>query len=74
MSRDYLKVLVDGLLLDATLTTISIPACEFGAAHKKHYYELDGRQISYGLTKREALEQLIIVSRERGWEVYQKLS
>lgn len=73
MSKDCLKVLIDGELIDATLTTITVPACSMGPAFKRHYYEVNQTQMGYGDTKRDALEMLLGISREKGWLVYQEL-
>lgn len=74
MSKDYLKVWADGQLLDATLSTHSIPECEGGAAHKRYEYNVNGEYFTHGFSKREVLDNLIAMSREAGWVVYQKIS
>lgn len=74
MNRDHLKVLREGRLLDATLTARTVPACEVGPAHKKYFYEIDGRSLSFEYTKRKALDRLITEANEGGWKVFQPLN
>lgn len=72
VGKDHLVVNVDGHLIDATMSIRSVPADEVGPAHRKYRYELsNGRSISYGYTRRDALEVLLAVAAERGWAVYQ---
>jgi hypothetical protein len=74
MSRDHLKVLRDGILLDATLTTYTVPGCEVGPAHKKYEYEINGRSMGFAYTKREAFDFLITQATKSGWKVFQPLN
>ncbi|WP_157379854.1 hypothetical protein [Burkholderia ubonensis] len=74
-SKDHLFVQVDGTLLDATMTITTVPADEVGPSHRKYRYDLsDGRSIAYGYSKREALDRLREVAKERGWAIYQRLA
>lgn len=76
VSKDHLKVQIDGELLDACLVSETIPADEFGRAHKKHFYKIsNGPNIGcYGWTKKEALQMLIEIANENGWLIFQKLN
>lgn len=75
LSKDYLKVQIDGELLDACLMSQSIPADEVGPAHKKHSYQIsNGINIAYGWTKKEALQMFIAVANENGWLIFQRLN
>lgn len=75
VGKDHLVVKVDGDLVDATMSIATIPADEMGAAYRKYNYELsNGRSITYGCTRRSALEMLLAVASERGWAVYHPLS
>lgn len=75
-NKDHLIVIKNGQdMIDATICMNTIPADEVGPAHKKYYYCLsDGMRISYGFTKREALEMLLDISREQSWRVLQPLT
>ncbi|HDR9473289.1 hypothetical protein [Burkholderia multivorans] len=74
-SKDHLFVQIDGALIDATMTVTTVPADEVGPSHRKYRYDLsDGRSVAYGYSKREALDRLLEVGKERGWAVYQRLA
>lgn len=74
-SKDSLLVLMDGVLQEANLTTVSIPADCVGPAHKKYHYALSGGQCTgYGWTKAEACKELIEHSDSLGWIVLQRLN
>ncbi|UEP39762.1 hypothetical protein LL998_34040 (plasmid) [Burkholderia ambifaria] len=73
-SKDHLFVQVDGALIDATMTVTTVPADAVGPSHRKYRYDLSGgRSVAYGYSKREALDRLLEVGKERGWAVYQRL-
>ena len=75
MTKDHLIVQAGLRLLDATLTVTTVPADEVGPTYKKYAYALsDGRGISYGYSRREALAQLLSRANVEGWKVLQPLN
>lgn len=75
MTKDHLIIQAGSRLLDATLTVTTVPADEVGPTHKKYAYELsDGRRISYGYSRREALAELLGRANVEGWKVLQPLN
>jgi hypothetical protein len=73
--KDNLLIEIEGVRAQANLTTYSIPADEVGPAHKKYAYRLSiGREIAYGWTKNEALQELLQVANENGWIVLHRLA
>lgn len=74
MPRDHLKVLRGGTLLDVTLTTQTVPACEVGPSHKKYYYQISSESMGWAYTKREAFDLLMKKANAGVWKVFQPLN
>ena len=74
MSNDHLIIKRSDELVDATLTTITVPSDEVGPAHKKNYYNVGGQEIIFGYTKSEALKILLEIASEHGWQVLKPLN
>jgi len=74
VSNDHLVVRIEGEMLDAVLHISTVPADEVGPTHKKYWYELSDRQTPHGYSRREALDHLLQITKERGWKVYKPLN